>query len=78
MINEDRERNDMKMARTKANMSIGIGALYIILGVGVLYKKYFGSSSLTQWQAYGLGILLLAYGGFRIARALRQKSAIVQ
>jgi len=54
--------------RIQAMMHIGMGVFYIIVGVLVIYVKYFGTMGLPTGVAYVLGTLMLAYGIFRIWR----------
>jgi hypothetical protein len=51
-------------------MHIGIGIIYCIFGIGVLYVKKFGSIDLSEPAVYGMFGLLLIYGAFRIWRGV--------
>lgn len=50
-------------------LSIAAGLLYIVLGIYVIVYKSF-IMHLDAYAAYGLGGLLIAYGVFRIGRAI--------
>lgn len=54
----------------RTSLDIGMGAVYIIIAVIVLYMKYFGAVELPASTAYALGSLMLLYGGFRIYRGM--------
>jgi hypothetical protein len=63
--------------RVQIPLHFGMGSVYIIFGVLVLYVKYFGSMQLSSGIAYALGGLMLLYGTFRIWRGvvmLRQQN----
>lgn len=49
-------------------MHIVMGLLYLGIGSTVLYLKNFGNIQLPPGLAYAIGILMLAYGGFRVWR----------
>lgn len=50
-------------------LSAIIGFFYAVLGVFVIWKKWF-FSPLEDFVSYALGSLLIAYGIFRIVRAI--------
>ena len=52
----------------KNSMHLGMGAVYIVAGIAVLYFRYFGALQLSAGLAYGIGALMLVYGVFRIWR----------
>jgi len=54
----------------RSTMDLGMGSIYIIIGILVLYLKYFGTMELSNGYAYALGGLLCAYGLFRIYRGI--------
>ncbi len=54
----------------RTSLDIGMGAIYIIMGAIVLSIKYFGVVELSPTMAIFLGVLLLAYGAFRIYRGI--------
>ncbi|MFC6269171.1 C4-dicarboxylate ABC transporter [Frigoriflavimonas asaccharolytica] len=50
-------------------LSAVIGFFYMVLGVFVIWKKWF-FNPLEDFTSYALGALLIAYGLFRIIRAM--------
>ena len=59
-------------------LSLLVGLLYIAMGIFVIIRKTFAVPLETN-TAYGLGIVLIAYGLFRIGRAvyrLRKKDEV--
>lgn len=51
-------------------LHFGMGSIYVIFGLLVVYVKYFGSMSLSAGIAYALGGIMLIYGAFRIWRGI--------
>jgi len=58
------------MEKIQIPLHLGMGFLYIVIGLMVLYIKYFGSMALSSSIAYFLGSMLLLYGCFRIWRGI--------
>ncbi|HTN47002.1 MAG TPA: hypothetical protein VL098_11695 [Flavipsychrobacter sp.] len=56
--------------RVQIPLHFGMGSVYIIFGILVLYVKYFGSIQLSSGIAYTLGGLMALYGAFRIWRGI--------
>ena len=56
--------------RMQIPLHFGMGSVYIIFGMLVLYVKYFGTMELSSGIAYALGGLMLIYGVFRISRGI--------
>jgi hypothetical protein len=54
----------------RTSLDVGMGMLYVGIGILVLYMHYFGEMALSATYTYVFGGLLLAYGGFRIYRGL--------
>lgn len=54
--------------RMQMPLHIGMGFVYIIFGILILYIKYFGTMQLSAGLAYALGGLMLLYGVFRLWR----------
>ncbi len=54
--------------RFRAWLNLAMGVIYILLGGGVMYLKYFGTIELGAVLAYFLGALFMVYGLFRIWR----------
>jgi threonine/homoserine/homoserine lactone efflux protein len=55
----------------RAIMHMAIGVLYIILASYLFKVQKFGTVELGAAASYGLGALLLVYGGFRIWRGIQ-------
>jgi hypothetical protein len=47
-----------------------IGFAYVLLGIYVINKQWF-LTKLDPIFAYGLGLVLIAYGAFRVFRAVK-------
>lgn len=56
------------MNRFRSILHIGMGGLYLVLAVAVIYLQHFGSVPLGRGTAIALGILLFLYGSFRLWR----------
>lgn len=70
-MNLDERMEDSKTFSTfRTSLDIGMGAVYIIIGVVALSVRYFGVMELTTVQSYVLGIALILYGAFRIYRGM--------
>jgi len=66
---EDNNRN-AGMQRFQSVMHLGMGSIYIIFGVLVVYIKYFGTMELSSGVAYTLGGFMILYGIFRVWRGV--------
>ncbi len=76
MSQDNQPQHKSQYSRFQSTLHIGMGFVYLILGVVVLYIKYFGSMALSPSTAYSIGTLLIIYGVFRLWRgimALRQQ-----
>ncbi len=54
----------------RTSLDIGMGAVYIIIGVIVFNIRYFGTMELSATTAYIFGGMLVLYGAFRIYRGI--------
>lgn len=54
----------------RTSLDIGMGAIYIVMGVILFSMRYFGAIELPPTSAYILGTVLALYGAFRIYRGL--------
>jgi hypothetical protein len=54
----------------RAWLHLGMGVVYLLFAILVVYVKYFGSIELSEASAYGMGALLGLYGIFRIYRGI--------
>ncbi len=76
MAAEDSNRKKgLNWQRIRAMQHIGMGIVYIIIAVLLLWVKTFGTIELSNGIAYALGGLLLVYGVFRIWRGARELKA---
>lgn len=57
-------------APVRAWLHIGMGIVYLLFGILVVYVKYFGSIELSATTAYAMGALLSLYGIFRLYRGI--------
>lgn len=64
----------MEQSRTysafRTSLDIGMGAIYVIIGIVVFSIRYFGVVELSDTQAWILGSAMVLYGGFRIYRGM--------
>lgn len=67
---QEKKSGSKNYDRLRGSMHIGMGLFYLVTGVLVLYVKYFGTLQLPDMLAYALGVLMLAYGVFRIWRGV--------
>lgn len=65
---DDRNQRSGTYSNFRSSLHIGIGALYLVIGVAVIYFKAFGAMVLSSGIAYTIGAAMLLYGGFRIWR----------
>jgi uncharacterized membrane protein HdeD (DUF308 family) len=72
---EENSRSRKAYTQMRAGMHIGMGILYIIIGILLLYVKYFGAIELSPVLAYSLGTLMFCYGIFRIWRGFKDMRA---
>lgn len=73
----DRE-NNKGYRNFRNSLDLGMGVFYVIIGVLILYVKYFGTLELSQGTAYALGGLVVLYGLFRIYRGISNFRKIKQ
>lgn len=67
---EERNEKNKAYKNFRSVLHLGMGALYIALGVFVMYFKSFGAYTLPISLAYVFGILMLVYGAFRVWRGM--------
>lgn len=58
------------MQRFQTIMHLGMGGFYLVVGMLVLFVKYFGTMELSSGLAYTLGTLMIIYGLFRVWRGI--------
>ncbi len=54
----------------RTSLDIGMGAIYIIMGIVLFSMRYFGAIELPPTTAYILGTVMILYGAFRIYRGM--------
>ncbi len=69
-MNQDNNERSSANSNFRTALDIGMGILYIVLGIGVAYTKHFASIELGSGVAYGMCGILFLYGGFRIYRRI--------
>lgn len=68
---EERNEDNLAVTSFRASMGLGMGVIYIILGIVALTIKYFGNVQLEPWKSYLLGGALITYGAFRLWRGIQ-------
>jgi threonine/homoserine/homoserine lactone efflux protein len=56
--------------KLRTGLNIGMGVVYVVLGVLVLGMRVFGTIELHPTAAYVLGGVMILYGGFRVWRGI--------
>lgn len=67
---EERNKSNDSIIRFRATMHLGMGTIYIVLGLIVMYVKAFGTMALSATFAYILSGFMVLYGAFRIWRGI--------
>jgi len=67
---QERNEGSKGYRNFRSSLDLGMGVFYIIIGLILLYVKYFGSMELSTTYAYILGTLMLVYGIFRLYRGI--------
>jgi hypothetical protein len=67
---DERNQSSRGYKQFRSTLHIGIGGLYIALGLFILMIRKFGAVELSAGAAYPLGAILVLYGGFRIWRGI--------
>ncbi|MES2703797.1 MAG: hypothetical protein V4649_14245 [Bacteroidota bacterium] len=65
---DDRNEQGKGYQSFRMGLDIGMGILYLCLGTGALYLRYFGNMPLNATYAMVLGCLMIGYGLFRLYR----------
>jgi len=69
MSYEERQRSSNgTYSRFQSTLNIGMGLVYLIIGITIVYMKYYGAVPLGPGLAYALGGLMIVYGVFRLWR----------
>jgi len=67
---EDRLEQSKSYKNFRTGLDLGMGAMYTVIGIGVMYAKYFNVVELPDTFSYILGGLMVLYGMFRVYRGL--------
>lgn len=67
---DERMEQSSTYSAFRTSLDVGMGAVYIIMGIAVFSLRYFGTVELPAATAYVLGGILVLYGGFRIYRGM--------
>jgi uncharacterized membrane protein HdeD (DUF308 family) len=68
-LDERREQSQTYNA-FRTSLDMGMGAIYVVLGIVVLSMRYFGTIELSPTTAYVLGAIMILYGAFRMYRGM--------
>lgn len=67
---DQRNSQSTTYSKFRAIMHLTMGVFYFLFGVVIIYMKSFGTMELSSGLAYTIGVMLFAYGAFRIWRGL--------
>lgn len=68
MDREDRNNKSKVYNSFRGSLNMGMGVIYLAIGVSVIYFKSFGVMELSNMVSYIIGAVLLLYGSFRLWR----------
>ncbi|WP_123985357.1 hypothetical protein [Taibaiella soli] len=69
MSYEERQQNSNgTYSRFQSTLNIGMGLVYLLVGITIVYMKVYGQVPLGPGLAYTLGGLMIVYGVFRLWR----------
>jgi len=68
---EDRNKSSKAYYLFRVSLDLGMGLLYLCLGIFILYYKSFGNLEIGALFAKILGPLMILYGLFRLYRGVR-------
>lgn len=68
MEREERNKKSSVYTGFRGSLHIGMGGIYLAIGISVIYFKSFGVMELNDLTAYVIGAVLLLYGAFRVWR----------
>lgn len=67
---DERREQSQTYNSFRTSLDMGMGAIYVVIGVIVLSMRYFGAIELSATTAYVLGTIMILYGAFRIYRGV--------
>ncbi len=77
-MNPESEKRRASNDRFRGIFHMAMGALYIVVGAGVIYMEQTKRLQLGAAASYVLGCAMIAYGAFRIFRGLKRKNGQAQ
>lgn len=70
MSTNERAASSGSINKLRTGLNVGMGVVYVVLGVLVLGMRVFGTIALPPTAAYVLGGVMILYGGFRVYRGI--------
>lgn len=70
MSSNERASSSRSINKLRTGLNVGMGVVYVVLGVMVLGMRVFGTIALPSTAAYVLGGVMILYGGFRVYRGV--------
>ncbi len=67
---DERMEQSRAYSTFRTSLDLGMGVMYIILGIIVFSMRSFGTIELPPSTAYVLGGVMVVYGAFRIYRGM--------
>jgi cation transport ATPase len=75
MTNDQQDRRTKSYLTMRSLLDYGMGAIYIMVGLGFIFARQAGLEFLTftnDWMGKLLGAIFIIYGGWRIYRGYRK------
>jgi len=67
---DERTEQNNSFSTFRTSLDVGMGVVYVVLGIVVFSMRYFGTIELPAASAYVLGSVMVLYGAFRIYRGI--------
>lgn len=67
---DERTEQNNSFSTFRTSLDVGMGVVYVVLGIVVFSMRYFGTLELPASSAYVLGSVMVLYGAFRIYRGI--------
>ncbi|MCF8449738.1 MAG: hypothetical protein K9G49_07700 [Taibaiella sp.] len=67
---DERTEQNNSFSTFRTSLDVGMGVVYVVLGIVVFSMRYFGTLELPASSAYVLGSVMILYGVFRIYRGI--------
>jgi hypothetical protein len=68
---DERNENSRGYSTFRMGLDLGMGVLYVCIGLLILYMKHFGGMELPSTFANVLGGLMVVYGVFRLYNGIK-------